>query len=206
MKNLFFIILVLSFIAIPANSQTQLGITGGINFSNFYGADISGSQTKTGFDVGVFTTSTFEQFSIMPAILYSNKGTKKSVIGLKNGVKTSYDYTLDYNYLEFPVMGMYVFDVSGNISPFLIAGPFVGYLLNSNLHTKKTALAVTVESDAKNENQYSLNFGIAFGGGISFDVNNNTFSLTCKYSYGLLKVNASDVKTSCFSIMAGLTF
>jgi len=72
---------VLSFTFIQAQKKINLGIKGGINFSNLNNiSDNSYKKSKTGINFGLLAEiSLSDKFSIQPEILYSTQGVKTDV-------------------------------------------------------------------------------------------------------------------------------
>jgi len=107
------------------------------------------------------------------------------------------------SYIEVPAMLKFAFG-SGDTKPYVMAGPTVGYLLSAKV--KDDMEEQDIKDDVKN-----IDFGLAFGGGVSLPMGNNTFFVEGRYSFGLSDINddSSDdtkIKTKGIQIMAGITF
>jgi len=66
------------------------------------------------------------------------------------------------------------------------------------------------EQDIKDDIK-SIDFGLAFGGGVSLPMGNNTVFVEGRYSLGLSDINDdssddTEIKTKGIQIMAGITF
>jgi len=113
------------------------------------------------------------------------------------------------SYLEIPVMCTYSFG-TGDIKPYAMAGPSLGYLLSSE--AKTTFEGYTAETDEK-DNTKDFDFGLCFGGGVSMPVGSNAVFIEARYALGLTNTNDdpndpndTDVKTRGIQIFAGITF
>ena len=89
---------------------------------------------------------------------------------------------------------------SGDTKPYVMAGPTVGWLLSAEVDGED------IKDDVK-----SIDFGIAFGGGVSLPMGNNTVFVEGRYSLGLTDINDDPTddtkfKTKGIQIMAGITF
>ena len=93
---------------------------------------------------------------------------------------------------------------SSDTKPYVMAGPTVGYLLSAKV--KDPDGEEDIKDDIKN-----IDFGLAFGGGVSLPMGNNTFFVEGRYSLGLSDINDdpnddTKIKTKGIQIMAGITF
>jgi hypothetical protein len=100
-----------------------------------------------------------------------------------------------------------------------MAGPTIGINLSADMEMSSGGMSV--EIDVSNVTE-SLDYGLAFGGGVSFPVGTNSLLfIEAKYVLGLadiakageIEVNGmtlpaedAEVKTSGIQIMAGMTF
>ncbi|WP_300602943.1 porin family protein [Niabella sp.] len=106
------------------NAQSGLGIQAGVNFANVTGKDVSGSQLKTGFQVGVnYDLKISDEFSIQPGLNYLQNGLKT------NGTfdNTSGELKLNLPFLQLPILFKYNPEVSGGNKVILAAGPYFSY-------------------------------------------------------------------------------
>lgn len=83
--------------------------------------------------------------------------------------------------IEFPILVQYTF--GDKIQPYLIAGPSVGFNLNSELSFDLTGLEFIGDLS---ESTAPVDLGFAFGGGIQLPVNMVKLFLEVKYTYGLI--------------------
>lgn len=165
------------------SSQTEpltWGIKAGVNASDLYGGDINSSDTRAGFNGGLFLNYRFSKyFAIQPEVAYTEKGSEvgQGVVGEEGAV----DYNLSY--LEIPVLAKFYIPTGGLVEPNIYAGPEVGFKLNGEANDNDLDDSV---KDAE--------FGLAFGGGVDFSLGNNptnllrTIGLDLRYTLGLTDV------------------
>ena len=183
-------------IAMPASAQVNLGVIGGLNLANINtdpdppsGVDLN---SRTGFGVGgVLSFGLGETFALQLEPMYLQKGATAKEAGEEDKLEAAY--------IEVPVMIKFPFG-SGDTKPYVMAGPTVGWLLSAEVDGE----------DIKDEVK-SIDFGIAFGGGVSLPMGNNTVFVEGRYSLGLTDVNDDPTddtkfKTKGIQIMAGITF
>lgn len=206
-------------LAIGANAQdeetglTGMGVKVGLNMSNMYGDDVEGTDMKLDFGVGAFLTYNFmAQFAVQPEVLYMRKGSKEEAFGVT--AKWSIDY------IEIPVLLKYGFPMEGKIKPSLFAGPAVAFIMSSKFKVENE------EIDAK-DGMKSMDIGIVFGGGLSYQLTSVALTLDVRYTLGMTKFvdheefnklegtehieviqypEDPDVKHNNISIMAGVSF
>lgn len=194
-------LLVLSFMlcmVLPASAQMDVGVLGGLNLANLsvdpgIGADL---KTRTGFGFGgVLGIGLGEMFSLEFEPMFLQKGAKAEAGGTDGKIKA--------DYLEVPVMLKVPFG-QGNVKPYVMAGPQVGYLLSAKVE------AGGQEQDIKDDVK-SIDFGVAFGAGVGIPAGNNTVFIEGRYALGLTDVNddsndPTEIKTKGIQIFAGITF
>jgi opacity protein-like surface antigen len=188
----------------PASAQVNLGVCGGLNLAS---CDIDPSE-------GALETSNLTGFGFGGVLDYSMNGCialHLEPMYLQKGTKADWDvFELEDKlaYLEVPVMLKYSFGTR-EIRPYVIAGPTIGYLLSAK--GKVTGGGYSGEEDIKDETK-SLDFGLAFGAGVSVPVSNHPIFLEARYAMGLTNINDdpddpdTDVKTKGIQILAGITF
>ncbi len=119
MKKLFLVSAIALVSVASVNAQgAQFGITAGLNLSNAYGDDVENTDMKAGFQAGVVVDLALsENFSIVPELLFSQRGDKVEGIG-------GYDVTLKetLNYLQLPINAMYKVPVANDSKLLLFAG------------------------------------------------------------------------------------
>lgn len=206
MKKTFTVIIAV--ILLSGISFAGIGITTGVNLANFNGVAGLDLSSRTGFSVGLFLDHAGSGFSVMPSILYTQKGASYSQQSYQSGYAVKIDVDLKYDYIECPIMGRYVIETASNIKPFLLAGPYLGILLSSKISGTGSVqgYSQTATVEANIPDQKTVDIGLAFGGGIKVELGSTALNINLKYSFGLMSVDNADTKNSSFSIMAGISF
>ena len=158
----------------PCVSQTQVGIIGGLNFSNIISNDedwIEYGRTAYGFGV-VLERQVNDHVSLRIAPNYLNKDAG----ALEGPVK----YVLKRSYLEIPVQ--FKINFAQNSGLYLSAGPSISILLNSELGGKYGAEPMNADMQDLTK---SIEFGVNIGAGFSKRIGNVTMFLETTYNLGL---------------------
>lgn len=144
-----------------AQGRTRVGIKGGLNASSLF-YDSQGATNKNeriGYHVGVFAQAPVgEFFAIQPELLYMTKGASAdyNILGF-NGKNT-----FKLNYAELPVLATFKLGQAVELQ----AGPYVAYLLNSNVNSNGD---FGVGAGAINRDNFNkVDYGIAGGLNIYF--------------------------------------
>jgi hypothetical protein len=171
MKTLMIVFLAaVSFLS--AGAQVQFGVKAGANFSTLTGSDVSGVNTKVGFQGGVFVGLPLaSSFCLQPEVNFSMQGAKGNVDGT--------DFTLAQNYLNVPVLVKYKHE-SGF---FAETGPQIGFLMSAKLSGGGSS--VDVKSGYK-----STDFSWAFG--LGYLVKSINAGIDARYNLGLTNTEAGD--------------
>jgi len=105
-------------------SQAQVGIRGGLNYSNFSVSDVDGNigiNPKPGFHFGLtYDISAGTSLTFRPGVLYSSKGAKIDAFGET--------LTTKFDYIEIPLNLLYKFEQEDG-GFFLQGGPAIGFLM-----------------------------------------------------------------------------
>lgn len=187
-----FLLLSITFVAQQAKAQVDFGIRGGVNFASLNDTDLD-AQSNVGFTAGFYLQYPIANSPIViqPEVLYSQKGFE-----LEAGGNTG---TANFSYLEVPVLVKFNYVLEGPLTPYVTAGPYVAFLLDSSSEFNDQ----TVENDL--ENLKTVDFGVAVGAGFDYQ----RFNLGVRYSAGLTPVFEDDdlsAKNGVFSIVAGFSF
>ena len=203
-KMIILVVALFTLIAVlPANAQVNFGVIGGLNLANLsvdpdQGVDLS---NRTAFGIGgVLSFGVGETLALQLEPMFLQKGAKLKL--------SEQGFTLEaeikVSYIEVPAMLKFAFG-SGDTKPYVMAGPTVGYLLSAKV--KDDMEEQDIKDDVKN-----IDFGLAFGGGVSLPMGNNTLFVEARYSLGLSDINDdpddpdTSIKTKGIQIMAGITF
>ena len=202
-KCLTLLFIVLAFTSISF-SQMQLGLKAGVNFANLIGNDAEGSESKTGFDGGLFFMYQFNKmFAIQPEAYFTMKGATDS--GTLQG--ETIDVTLSLDYIEIPILFKVLIPIENSpIRPSLFAGPSIGF--NISAKSKLEFMGQSEEGDIEDVNPTDI--GLVFGAGLGFPVGQNELGFDFRYILGLTKVDDSadpaDFKNSVININAYFGF
>jgi hypothetical protein len=189
-------------------SAQMLGISSGVTVANLDGSGVSGLDSRTSFNAGVFATFPVnDRFSVTPGFYYVEKG----------AVHPEDDLALKLNYLEIPLLvgarlyGGDRYDLSA------FAGPtfafevqcfqevtFVSEGVEDTGHVECSDLDEAVETR-------SLDVGAMVGVGVLLGVSERTSLLVHGgVDLGLTDINefdgGGDVKNSAFFVNAGLVW
>lgn len=155
--------------------DTRFGLKGGITFYkgtiDFAGFEES-SSSALGFTAGVYAEFPLSKYiSIQPEILYNQKNIEEDDSFFDENNQVS------FSYIDVPVLLRLNIPLEGNVSPFVTAGPYVGYLLDAK-----------DEFDGQTEDISEfiedLNYGIIIGGGVQF----GNFNVEVRYDIGLANI------------------
>ncbi len=182
---------------LQAQTKRTSGFKGGLSFANWYGSDVSGTDSKIGLAAGTFyNVQPSDKISIQTELLYVVKGFKAEDLGIE--VKTKLEY------IEFPFLIKWMFPTDGNVKPNL----FLGAAPAINISAKAEAVSgnVKAELDIKDFIK-GFDFGLVFGGGLDIDAGSSIITIDARYTLGLTSIDNSgfdeDVKNRVFTVMIG---
>jgi len=96
----------------------RIGVTAGLNASNING---TGNKNKAGLQAGLVADfSVIENFSVIPELLFSQRGYSNDLLG---GATSG----ITLNYIQLPVNAAYKFGVGNGSKVLVFAGPYFGY-------------------------------------------------------------------------------
>jgi hypothetical protein len=147
-----------------SRGKVNLGIKGGINYSNNYDSDDKDftAENKVGFAGGVFFAIPIGKFvGVQPEILYSQKGYKQSGVFLGG----NYELTRTTDYLDIPLL------LSIKPAKFITiqAGPQFSYLLKQKDVFTNPLSTIEQENEFKNDKIRKNILGVV--GGFDFNLN-----------------------------------
>lgn len=139
-----------------AQGRVRTGLKGGLNASSLFydGQGVSNKNERIGFHAGVFAqVPAGEFFAVQPELLYTTKGASAdyNILGF-NGANT-----FKLNYAELPVLATFKLGQAVELQ----AGPYVAYLLNSNINSNGDFGTGTGAINRNNFNK--VDYGIAGG-------------------------------------------
>jgi len=201
-----------------SQDNISLGIKAGVNFASATGdASDSNSQIgydegRTGFHVGVISElSISNKFSLQTELLYSQVGANYSYDNRPaDGAKVDSDLNLDY--ITLPILAKYY--VYKGLS--LLAGPQLGYIVNSEIENEILTSGFLVPETLRNETidikDDINNFDFGFAIGSSYELNNGLF-IQARYVLGLSEIPkneeqtiSTDLKNEVFQVSLGYKF
>ena len=155
----------------------RTGLKGGLNASSlFYDSQgVSNKNERIGFHAGVFAqVPAGEFFAVQPELLYTTKGASAdyNLLGF-NGANT-----FRLNYAELPVLATFKLGQAVELQ----AGPYVAYLLNSNINSNGDFGTGTGALNRNNFNK--VDYGIAGGLNIYF----GKAFIGARYEQGLQRI------------------
>ena len=183
MKKLIYSLSLVAFLAVGNVAQAQvrfdLGLKGGLNFSNLNSVSSSSVQTsysnRTGYHFGAYAMFKFTKVGIQPEILFSKQGQSFTV--------NSQNYESSFDYIAIPVMvKLYL---AGGLN--LQVGPQFGFLSSAkgdiiNVSSKNVSATGQDLSAFVKSSDVSLAVGAGFD--LPFGLN-----ITARYNIGLSDVN-----------------
>jgi hypothetical protein len=156
----------------------KIGITAGLNVSNT--TLFSDNSFKAGFQAGVVSDfSITEKFSIIPELLFSQRGYKNKNIHLVDiqGNFTGETVTETFNYLQLPINAAYKFNVGNDSKIIVFAGPYLGYALSANVNGASIAIG---------SNGYLKRFDFGMNAGVGYQYEKIFVKL--QYNPGLINL------------------
>jgi hypothetical protein len=190
----------------PAAAGVQFGIKGGGNMATLTGADlqdINGTlKNKVGFVAGVFLAFNLGPvFTLQLEGLYTMKGVDSTYVD--TDTSTTYNDKLFANYIEIPLLFKFRIPTP-LVSPFIFAGPSVGFKLNEKVVENGQDVPLTQALFKNND------YGAIFGGGLNIG---SHFQIDVRYSMGMDKIIATvdggtplDIKNGVWSGTIGIAF
>lgn len=208
------------FMVLPTHAQQYYaGVVGGLNIAEMdLNADGLDQEISTRYLVGiggVFGVCLSKNVSLQLEPMYLQKG------GIMEQYAPSPDLFIKSSFLEVPLFLKITF--GENIRPYILAGPTVGFLLDSEVKGEISGL--TFKADLKNILR-RVDFGIGLGAGVSFPLGKGSVFLEGRYTFGLSNINKGgtlefesgsiaitevveehdELSTKGFQIMVGFTF
>jgi hypothetical protein len=163
-----------------AQGRARVGLKGGLNASSlFYDSQgVTNKNERIGFHAGIFAQAPIgEFFAIQPELLYMTKGASATynVLGY-NGKNT-----FKLNYAELPVLATFKLGQAVELQ----AGPYVSYLLNSNINSNGDFGSGTNAINRDNFNK--VDYGVAGGLNLYF----GKAFIGARYEQGLKQIASS---------------
>ena len=164
------IFLLLLFVMGIVNAQAQIGLKGGVNISNFTGADFPNIDKNplVGFHAGILWRIKFNHLVLQPEALWSTQGAR-----FDDGTNEE-DYKV--NYLNIPIMLQWQFKGSFYVE----AGPQAGFKLSEDV------------PNSSGSDDFAKSTDFAIGLGLGF-LKSKGLGVGGRYTIGVSKVGDSDI-------------
>ncbi|WP_418263349.1 porin family protein [Flavobacterium faecale] len=212
--------LLISTLNYSQNSKIKFGIQGGLNYSNFRGYDIPGTPLYSespafaylgGINIEYIIKS---KLSLKLDLNYERKSQKADntlEIFDNNGSSKVYNFTSkkNYDYLVFPIMIKYNF--TNRNSFFINGGPYIGYLLKSNItYDLGNIDFLNNEPFETTKYNHKTDFGLSIGLGKIIELNKkNSIFIEVRENLGLTNTSKNkvwgngEVKTNSLNLIIG---
>lgn len=210
MKNIAKLFFVTFFLSIVFNISAQkslfsFGFKAGVNVSNLamdfndiYYNTLGDKELKVGFNVGV-TAEYFisESFAVQSGLSYTTKGA--SIKGKERWIpsgETHSKYTINLEYLQIPLLGIYKINIAPDSKVFFNAGPYIAYGIGGKITKKNKYVDLDSPDDKEKMNSFGdrtfkkFDFGLIGGVGAEYE----RFVLTLDYELGLMDIARRDDK------------
>ena len=204
-----------SILATPVAAQVIIQPAIGVNLAKLSNGDEALSdpdqgitaegKTRTGFAAGVGVLyAVSPQFTIGTGGYYSQQGHKATLTDQTTQLQA--DGTLEIDYIQVPLTVGVSFATGGSVTPHLFAGPMVGF----NVTCKASVAGAS--ADCPSDTVESIDFGLLFGGGLSFRAGTGRFVVDAYYDLGLSNVakdapsGSTSIKNEVFGFSVGYGF
>jgi opacity protein-like surface antigen len=225
MKKISILLLIVSLIIsssqIQAQTKISLGARAGLSFSNLsFDPNVPSQITKssrTGFKVGGLAEISFiPMLAVQIEPMFSTGGSELSGQIFNNGFSSvNGKITYKISYIEIPILLKFKIPLAGPVSPYVFAGPNIGFIMSSKESDEPSGYASS-ETDLK-DFVSTINFALDFGAGAGFKVTPRiVLMLDIRYSLGMSNVlndkgkqnfgSNQSIKSNAFQIVAGVMF
>ena len=180
-------------ILFAANTHAQnlhVGVVGGLNMANVSSdAEDMNTQNMTAFGFGgVIDWKLNKNLALYVQPMYLQKGAKLDMAVDEEDdfdLFGDFEFKFKYAYIEIPIFLKYTLG-SGATKPYLMAGPTLGILSSAKVTMELVNIA-SFDVDIKEASE-NMDYGIGFGGGISFPVGGNSLFIEGRYTLGLADI------------------
>lgn len=207
-KIIIVMLLVGSFTAAQAQIHLAPAVSFNINNMNFdpkLDPSEGDVKWKTGFGAGLIATFPLnDRFALQVEPMFMQRG-----VGLEGSENDGGDtYSIKQNirlsFIDVPVLVRAAFG-SGNLRPYIAAGPYAGYLLSAKAKIDEARFNGQPvdgfegqEEDVKDDLK-SFDFGLNFGGGLSIPAGRGNLMVEALYNLGLSNLEDSGDNTEAVS-------
>ena len=217
------IFLFISFLNYSQNSKMKFGIQAGLNYSNFRGYEVPVSPFYSESPAFSFLGGLNLEYQIKDKLslkfeLNFERKIQKAdntieIIDGVDGFSEIYNYTSkkNYNYLVLPIMLKYCFTEKSSF--YANGGPFIGYLLKSNITNDLGQIdGLNNEPVETTKLNNKTDFGLSFGFGKTIEINNkNSIFIEVRENLGLTNTSKNkvwgngEVKTNSLNLIIGFS-
>jgi len=181
-RSIFFLLCTILSVGTISAQKFSFGVQAGSNFAvqSQIGDYYNNEDIRIGLHSGVFTKYALKnKVSIQAEINYDQLGSYSA------DVKNSYDY------LNIPVLINYSLGKSDltTLNFDLYAGPYAGYLLKAESHTKTSEIDQTTD---QKDNTNKFTGGVILGFGLRYPVKNQNILLDIRLGLGLEPVDKNN--------------
>jgi hypothetical protein len=119
-----------------------------------------------------------DMWSILPEAYYSMQGAK--------GTDEGEEFTVALDYVRVPILVKFTIPTEGNISPYLFAGPELGFKVGCDAKNGESVDCDTALSEEFGGGTVqSFDYGLAFGGGVGFALGSGMLTVDARYALGM---------------------
>ncbi len=160
----------------------SFGFKANVNFASERNAPES--RSRTGFAAGFFAEVKLNhRLSLQPELLYSQQG---SFQYLYKGVKTKGDNTLQYDYINLPIL-LKIYVMQDKLS--IEVGPQFGYMVS---HKEKREPSRQTPRVEKLKKEWMNEFDVSAAIGVSYKCY-GPFDIYARYTYGFTDIYKGDI-------------
>ena len=192
------IVALLGMFSIVGAQNASFSVKGGLNMSNYYGDDLTDTNMKLGFHIGVGADLGLSpNLALQTGLFYSAKGAKFS--DKEEG--DLIDANITANYLQLPLHLAYKIDVTPGTKVVLHAGPYVAYGIGG----KMKAGTLTIDTFDETVGFKPLDVGAGLGVGAEFGM----FLVDIGWDMGLINISrgkSGNIKTQNAYLSLGVKF
>jgi hypothetical protein len=200
-------LLAVSFVSSSAEPKLQMGLKGGLNLANMSGDATKDRETsmKLGPTAGAFVNFTLnDYFDLQPEFIYTVKGLEWEFKEEDGTYTNTEEVTLSY--FEIPVLIRFKIPLESKVRPSLFAGPTAAFNLSARSEGNWSSAGASGSWDADITNARSPDYGVVFGGAVTFPVGSTEAGFEVRYSRGLEKAFDDVDKTNTKSSGDGFPF
>ncbi len=190
---------------LPRRWSLDVGLRGGLSTSNFYGVGY-GRDSRSGYSMATIFTVNMPYrlpYNIRPSLETGVYFTQK---GYENPVSDKFVAVVaEFDYIEIPVLAKLNYDVTPIISPHVVFGPYVGFMVNAE--------RVRADDSRRDLDDFTreVDTGFLAGAGADFRLGGYVISAQVRGSLGFTTIFSDEEiddgeKHRHFSVLLGFTF